>query len=118
MYQRYKSTNTLPDIEIPDNFPLFRDQNVIDIPVFAYKNRTLGTWHNMDHTPFIAIDNPIEYSTSAMNALLRGTSNDAKRWYSNKYGLVKCKQGIELCASIHGFLSFEPTCAYNLHPVA
>ena len=65
------------NIKIPDNFPLFRDQNVIDIPVFAYKNRTLGTWHNMDHTPFIAIDNPIEYSTGAMNALLRGTSNDA-----------------------------------------
>jgi hypothetical protein len=65
------------NIQIPDNFPLFRDQNVIDIPVFAYKNRTLGTWHNMDHTPFVAIDNPIQYSTSAMNTLLRGTSNDA-----------------------------------------
>jgi hypothetical protein len=65
------------NIEIPDNFPLFRDQNVIDIPVFAYKNRTLGTWHNMDHTPFIAIDHPIQYSAGAMNTLLRGTSNDA-----------------------------------------
>ena len=63
------------NIQIPDNFPLFKDQNVIDIPVFAYKNRTLGTWHNMDHTPFVAIDEPIQYSISAMNYKLSGMLN-------------------------------------------
>jgi hypothetical protein len=65
------------NIKIPDNFPLFRDQEVIDIPVFAYKNRTLGRWYNMDHTPFVAIDEPKQYSNSAMNNELNGRVNDA-----------------------------------------
>jgi len=65
------------NVEVPSNFPLFRDQNVIDIPVFVYKNRTKGTWHNMDHTPFVAIDEPKQYSVSAMNNELNGRVNDA-----------------------------------------
>jgi len=59
-------------VSLPEDFPLFRNipDGVVDVPVFAYKNLTTRTWHNMDHTPFIPIDNPIGYNNNEMLNLI------------------------------------------------
>jgi len=59
-------------VSIPERFPLLRNipEGVVDVPIFAYKNLTTGTWHNMDHSAFVAIDNPIQLSNSAMMQLI------------------------------------------------
>lgn len=62
----YKEFNVT--ISLPERFPLIRNipGGVVDIPVFAYKNLTRGTWHNPDHSNFVAINNPIQLSNAAM----------------------------------------------------
>jgi hypothetical protein len=59
-------------VSIPERFPLLRNipGGVVDVPVFAYKNLTTNTWHNMDHSAFVAINNPIQYSNSEMMQLI------------------------------------------------
>jgi hypothetical protein len=66
-WQQYNVT-----VSVPDSFPLTADltNGVVDVPIFAYKNLTTRTWHNMDHTPFIPIDNPIGYNNNEMLNLI------------------------------------------------
>jgi hypothetical protein len=71
-WQQYNVT-----VSVPDSFPLTADltNGVVDVPIFAYKNLTTRTWHKMDHTPFIAIENPPNYDNAGMMNLIYAYNN-------------------------------------------
>lgn len=67
-------------VSLPERFPLLRNipGGVVDVPVFAYKNLTTGTWHNMDHSAFSVINYPINLSNAAMMQLIYDYDGNGK----------------------------------------
>jgi hypothetical protein len=75
-----QKTYTVWDVNVsmPDNFPLYKNvvEGVVDVPLFVYKNFSTQTWHLMDHSAFVPINYPPQYSNSAMDQLIYDRNGD------------------------------------------